>query len=238
MEGWNEKRKLNPQFNKYSKNYTNLVNDSIKEFDVGDHEYFTQYKILYLKQIFKNKLKEKNGKIKILDYGCGIGLLSEALMKNFPKARIDGFDISSEEISQIPLCLKEKGVFTSELSDLDNNYDYAIVCTVLHHVEKKERDYVMRNIWKKLKPGGEVIIIEHNLFNPLTKKSVENCRFDNAEMMLSKNEIRELVNRNRFNIVSSKYITFFPEKVSKLRALDKFLWWVPLGAQILVRGKK
>ena len=57
--------------------------------------------MIYLGKIIK-KYKVK----KILDYGCGIGTLSQFIHVTFPELVIHGFDISSKSIKDIPEELK------------------------------------------------------------------------------------------------------------------------------------
>ena len=63
---------------------------------------------------------------------------------------------------------------------------------MLHHVPKDKRELIIFDAWSRLKKGGHLIIIEHNLINPLTKKSVENCPLDKDAVFLSMKEAKEL----------------------------------------------
>ncbi len=96
---------------------------------------------------------------------------------------------------------------------------------------------MMKKIYSTMKQHGHLVVIEHNMINPLTRKSVAECPFDNDATMLSVNECKNLVNIN-FKNVHRKYITFFPKQLSFMRDLDSYIGWLPLGAQYMIVGEK
>lgn len=112
----------------------------------------------------------KNARIKsgdkILDLGCGTGLLS---LKCLQKARcsVTGVDYSKEMIGilkdkikklklkdRISLCLME----AASLKFKDNTFDRVVTTVVLHHL--KEKLPALRGVLRVLKPGGIFIIGE------------------------------------------------------------------------------
>jgi len=193
------------------------------------HDYFVDYKMYYLSSILKNAKK-------VLDYGCGIGLLSDAIKRKFPNLIVHGFDISSESIEYANKIKKEEIFFTDSLEALDDDYDVVLLVTVLHHVPIEERQNVIKNINKCLKTNGQLIVIEHNVINPLTRKSIDLCPLDKDAIMLKKKETKKLL--NNFNNVKGKYITFWPQKLCFMRCVDRFIGWIPLGAQYMCIGIK
>ena len=61
------------EFDALSYEYSDELEHEISSVLKGNpHEYFNQYKIFYLRKIFN--AQRKKSPIKILDYGCGIGL--------------------------------------------------------------------------------------------------------------------------------------------------------------------
>lgn len=73
--------------------------------------------------------------LKILDYGCGVGLFSKTIYDAFNNIIIHGFDVSSKSIDQVPEEIRTgRNFFTSNLAELDSDYDIALLITVLHHV--------------------------------------------------------------------------------------------------------
>lgn len=200
----------------------------------NSHRDFQRYKMQYLKETIP---QDYTGKI--LDYGCGVGTLTEVMQETFPQAILHGFDISSESIAHIPARLRHgQNRFTSRYEELDQDYAFAVASTVLHHVPLKERIEVVKKIYHLLCPGGLLFLIEHNMKNPLTRRSVNACPFDQGAVMLTLQESRNLLQQAGFREVHSRYITFFPLAFARLRFFDKFLGWLPLGAQYLIIGKR
>lgn len=114
-----------------------------------------------------------------------------------------------------------------------------MLITVLHHViPVSERPGVINNIYKRLKPGGKLIIIEHNMKNFLTRKIVNDSIVDREAIMLKSGECIDLLTHAGFRNINNKYIVFFPKQLGKLRFLDKFISWLPFGAQYLTIGEK
>lgn len=92
----------------------------------NDHGDFQAYKMLYLGKIIK-----KYNVRKLLDYGCGVGTLSQVIHTSFPNVTIHGYDISSKSIENVPMELKKyPNFFTSDYKMLDHDYDLVILSTV------------------------------------------------------------------------------------------------------------
>ncbi len=232
---------MKAEFDDIARQYETMMEKGmVLKGEGNNHAYFTAYKIYYLRQIIKEyKRKTKRDTIKMLDYGCGIGILSRAAAKAFPDISVHGFDISNESITYAKQLEHEKNTrFTDSLEDLDKDYDLCICCCVLHHVPAKSRDEVVANIYQRLKRGGMLLVIEHNMKNPLTRKSVYLCPFDQDAVMMTRNETANLLERNAFLKIEKRYITFFPEQFVKLQVLDKYLKWCMLGAQHMEIGYK
>ena len=225
-------------FDAYAENYVNGVDNELSAVLKGSsHEYFNRYKIFYIKKLFQ-KLSQP---LKILDYGCGVGLFSRTISDVIPNVTIYGFDVSSKSIEQVPseLRIKNHNRFTSNLDELDSDYNIALLVTVLHHVETYiERIEVMTNIYQRLSKGGICIIIEHNFKNPLTNRIVKNSPVDEEKFMLTPSECKRLLEKAGFLNIFSRYIVFFPKQLSFLRFIDQFIPWLPLGAQHLTYGYK
>ncbi|HEY6805340.1 MAG TPA: methyltransferase domain-containing protein [Pyrinomonadaceae bacterium] len=89
----------------------------------------------------------------VLDLGCGAGML--ALLKR-KKLTIVGVDLSTE----CAIAAKRNGyddAFTSTLTQLpfpDQSFDYVVSLDVLGHVPFEEKDTVLAEIRRVLRPGG------------------------------------------------------------------------------------
>lgn len=217
-------------FDKFAHDYKTILDDSLK-ISGEKGEYFSKYKANYI-----SRRIGVNFTGRILDYGCGIGLISEVLLKTFPKAQIDGFDISAASIEQIPSHLKTQGHFTSDINRLNQDYDLIVIANVLHHIEPVEREGVVARLKQLVKNNGRIIIFEHNPINPLTRKIVRESPLDTGVVLLPFGETLSYLKKAGFKNRKLNYIVFFPQVFSALRWSEPFLSWLPLGAQYAAIG--
>lgn len=100
--------------------------------------------------------------VRIIEVGCGEGLVTERLAKTFPNVDIVGIDISQSigrlfrsDCSRVTFKKKPIKDFVVESPSC---FDLAIICDVLHHVcIGIHRDF-LSDIKKILNPGGYIII--------------------------------------------------------------------------------
>ena len=90
----------------------------------------------------------------------------------------------------------------------------------------------------RLRPGGSLVVFEHNPLNPLTRRTVDTCPFDKNAILLPATETRKLIAARGLILVKRDYIVFFPRAFSALRPLEAALGWCPLGAQYAVIGTR
>jgi SAM-dependent methyltransferase len=220
------------QFDQFAGDYKHVLDQSIA-VSGEDSSYFSEYKARYLARILGADFSGK-----ILDFGCGVGLLSGFLRKHLRRSRLDGFDVSRESIARIDPSLTGQGVFTCAEDQLAHDYDLIVVANVMHHVLPQQRDQTVADLAARLVPGGKLAIIEHNPANPLTRRTVDRCPFDKDAVLLRPVETESLVRRAKLKLVRRDYIVFMPRILSRLRALEPSLSWLPLGAQYAVLGEK
>ena len=211
------------EFDVFAENYEDLVGGSIR-ITGESPEYFTQYKADYIAR----KMAPIGGKL--LDYGCGVGLLSLHLKSRFAATRVDGFDPSKESLQRVDPSLLSQGIFTSEIEELATGYDTIVLSNVLHHVKPAERRALVRRIQTRLAPGGRLVVFEHNPLNPLTRWAVSHCPFDEGVELLPAGKVRALCGTALQN-PRTDYIVFFPRRLAWLRPLEQFLGWCAAGAQ-------
>lgn len=212
------------EFDAFAATYEQSLDSSIgitgESFD-----YFAAYKAAYIARSVAPV-----GSARILDYGCGVGLLSRHLHELMPESQVDGFDPSKESILRIEPELQLHGIFTSEISLIDDEYDVIILANVLHHVRPENRRELIRSVTARLRTGGKLAIFEHNPLNPLTRRAVSQCVFDGDAVLLPQRETRDYFPAQEFR-VQRDYIVFFPHLLRWLRPLEPLLAWCPLGAQ-------
>jgi len=216
------------EFDTVAANYQELVDHNVRV--TGESlDYFAAYKAEYVAR----KVAPRAGG-KLLDYGCGVGLLSKHLKNRLGEMRIDGFDVSKDSIIRVDEGLHRQGTFSTDLNELGHDYDVIVLCNVLHHVKPADRREVIREAASRLADGGKLVIFEHNPINPLTRSAVSQCSFDEDAILLPSRETRAYFQRGELRLLCREYIVFFPRWLQWFRPLEPSLRWCPLGAQYVV----
>jgi 2-polyprenyl-3-methyl-5-hydroxy-6-metoxy-1,4-benzoquinol methylase len=218
------------EFDSFAANYQELVNDSIRVTGESS-DYFAAYKAAY---IARRVAPRSRGTL--LDYGCGVGLLSQHLKSRLAGIQIDGFDVSKDSLARIDGNLLRQGTFSTNLEDLAHDYDVLVLSNVLHHVKLDERQELIREAASRLAHDGKLIIFEHNPLNPLTRWAVSQCFFDEDAVLLPSREARGYCGHAGLRSMWRDYIVFFPRWLEWFRPLEPSLHWCPLGAQYVVVG--
>ena len=89
-----------------------------------------------------------------------------------------------------------------------------------------------------LAPGGRLFVFEHNPLNPVTRRAVAACDFDDDAVLLWPWQARRVLRSAGLRDVRLDYIVFFPRSLARLRPLEPRLAWLPLGAQVMVVGSR
>lgn len=218
------------EFDSYAGQYEELLAHSIK-ISGEKPEYFAAYKASYLSRLVPSDIG------RVLDYGCGIGMLSTQLKLQFPKAQVDGFDPSPGSLARVDSALRAQGSFQSMRDSLGSKYDLIVMANVLHHVRPADRQTLVSDVASRLAPQGKLVVFEHNPFNVLMQWAVAQCVFDEDAILLRRKESAHYFHCAGLK-ASSDYIVFFPRWLHRLRRLEPHLHWCPLGAQYVVVGTK
>lgn len=219
------------EFDRFSDRYEQILDQSVS-LSGEDSHYFAEYKAGYLA-----RLVGKNFAGKFLDFGCGVGLLGNYLMRYVPVATIHGYDISEASIERINDELKARGRFTHNFFDLDGDYDIIVIANVMHHIPPDERQETINKVRECLAPAGRLVVFEHNPANPLTRWVVERCAFDKDAILLTPRETEKYMLQTGLLPKRRDFIVFFPKILASLRSFEPLLAWCPLGAQYTVVGE-
>lgn len=215
------------KFDAYAEQYEILLARSV----AGSGEtpaYFADYKMACLERVVGAGFDQP-----VLDYGCGTGSLTRRLALRFRE--VHGFDPSSRCLEQARQLVPGGRFHRRPETIPDQYFGLAVLSGVLHHVRPAERPALMRLVARKLRPEqGRVVVFEHNPLNPLTRRAVASCPFDDDAVLLWPRALRRLLIKSGFQRVSSSFIVFFPRSLRWLRWLEPHLGWLPLGAQQMV----
>jgi SAM-dependent methyltransferase len=219
-------------FDQYADSYQQIHSDNVRVTGESS-EYFAQYKAQYIaRQVGRNF----SGRI--LDYGCGVGMISGFIQEVLPAATVDGYDISEASLDKIDPVLRARGIFTSDVAQIGDGYDLIVVANVMHHIRPEQRQETVEFLHERLVPGGRLMIVEHNPLNPLTQWAVANCAFDDDAILLPTAETAGYIRKSGLEVVRRDYIVFFPHALAWLRPMEPYLRWCLAGAQYAMIGRR
>ena len=93
----------------------------------------------------------------------------------------------------------------------------------------------MDSLFESLSPGGQLCVFEHNPYNPITRRIVSSCEFDEGVTLLKKSQLTKL-SRDSIHTrkIVSGYCLFFPSFLRRLSVFERMLRWIPMGGQYFV----
>ena len=201
-------------------------------------EYFSEYKITDLAELL-NRLKLPT--TKILDFGSGIGNSLPYFRKYFPGSEITCADVSARsiEIAQTRFPGQENYVLIDEGIPLPTaSHDAVFSACVFHHISHKEHLHWLAELGRITKPGGILAIYEHNPLNPLTVRAVNTCPLDVNALLIRGGTLCERALTSGWEDPRVDYKLFFPAILAAMRPMERYLEWLPLGAQYRMTARK
>lgn len=221
-------------FDSYRDNYEAEVQRSIS-FSGLKHDFFLQAKVDFLRSLFASHFVGKRPLL--LDVGCGVGRMHPLLMPI--TSHIVGCDVSLESLSRARTENQNCGYLPIEHGKLpmgDDAVEVSLATCVLHHVPPQEWPSFIGEMRRVTRPGGLVILIEHNPWNPGTRLAVARCPFDRDAVLASARRSRALLQSAALDAVQSAHILLFPTAAAPARRVEKLLAKFPLGAQYCAWG--
>lgn len=216
------------KFDQYASTYREAHRASVRLSGEGP-EYFAEHKLGCLQRA------GVPAAARVLDYGCGTGSLTRLLARQF--AVVAGYDPSRESLAVARAAAPQATFHEAEADVPSGAFDVAILSGVLHHVPPAERPAVLHAVVQKLAAGGRVFVFEHNPYNPVTRRAVRDCPFDDDAILLRPRELRRLLAAELCS-VQQDYVLFFPRPLAGLRRFEPLLRRCPLGAQTLTTGAR
>ena len=219
-------------FDDYTKNYNQLLNQKTRFF-ASSEEYFSEYKVDILRKQVALPVK------RLLEYGCGLGRNIPFLRKAFKEAEVTGSDIApvSLEIARQEnpgIKFIQEGMRSKDIGE----FDLIFVAGVFHHVPVHQRLAAAKTLFERLEPGGSLFVFEHNPYNPVTRRIVSTCAYDEDAVLLKLSELKELMQGAGFVVAKKSYCLFFPPRMSFFARSESFLSRLPLGGQYWIQLKR
>jgi 2-polyprenyl-3-methyl-5-hydroxy-6-metoxy-1,4-benzoquinol methylase len=223
------------EFDKFAENYHESLRKSLALTRTSD-KYQAEYKVRLLKnRLARGAAKTRSAtQLNVLDFGCGVGLSLPYLIEQFSESKIFATDVSEVSLDLVRAQFPQVTIADSRLNSAER-FDVIFMSTVLHHITGRARVEILENLRAKLKPQGCLVVIEHNTYNPLTRRIVSNCPMDVDAELISMRDIKKLLFRDcGFKLRETGYCSFFPEPLKALAKLDRILKKFPLGGQYFV----
>lgn len=156
--------------------------------------------------------------IDVLELGCGMGIMANMIAGKI-KTKFLGVDLCEPFIAaarknfSTPNLSFEVMDFNKAEDFLHRKFDYIIGNGILHHLYHN-LDSALVNIRKLLKPGGKMIFLEPNIYNPYVSLIFKNSYFrkkaalEPTEMAFSKKFITQKLQSAGYKNIKVEYKDF------------------------------
>lgn len=229
------------EFDAFASRYDVLLNECIAASG-EESKYFTEYKIKDLAQAWQCTAKSSAKSVPLLDFGAGIGASIPFLQKHFSNAQITCADVSRESLAFAERNHGDSAVYSlienNQLLLPDHAFDVVFAACVFHHILPHEQPMMLKELHRVLRPGGFLMIYEHNPYNPIVNRVVRACPFDKNAILIPSYVMKQRVAQAGFKGIRSRYRVFFPNPLKALRGIEAFLTWLPVGAQYYTIAEK
>ena len=146
-----------------------MVNDQVKEHFARQADSYEELMARlipgYQEQngVIRDLLPDAERDYKVLDLGCGNGVLSELVLEKLPGSFVVGFDLTVDMLKAFGKKLSEyKGRFKLEPGDfrkdpIGDGYDIILAGLSLHHLTLGEREGFYKTLFSSMNTGGLLI---------------------------------------------------------------------------------
>jgi ubiquinone/menaquinone biosynthesis C-methylase UbiE len=226
------------EFDKFAEAYRQIHRENIR-WSGEEPEFFAEYKVHETVRYLGGRLPTN---LRMLDFGAGTGVSVPHFRKYFPDCSVTCLDVSRKSLEVGREHYSDQADFVHfdghTIPFPEEHFDLAFSACVFHHIDHNEHLGLASELRRVLRPGGWLIIFEHNPFNPLTVRAVDTCLFDANAVLVRAKELKARVLTAGFTSAMQCYCMFFPRALWRLRPLERYLTWLPLGAQYYVAAQK
>jgi SAM-dependent methyltransferase len=228
---------MSDPFDEVAPVYDEAVQDSIS-FVGQDLETFTRRKVDVLLDLVRSSVGDPS-ELRVLDAGCGVGVTDALLAGSV--GELHGIDTAEAAIAvaaERNPSVRYSATDGSSFGHPDGSFDVTFAICVVHHVEPgSPRDAFFAELRRVTRPGGLVVVFEHNPYNPLTRLAVSRCDFDEGVELLGRRAVVRSLRSVGTDVVAARYVVFSPIERSWVPGVERRLGWLPLGAQHVVAGR-
>jgi len=219
-------------FDTVAPNYDVTVERSVPLFDT-EIEFFHRNKVHHLSRVARHA-NLNLATARVLDIGCGTGG-ADRLLRPMVGSLV-GTDVSAEMVARaksVNIDMHHE-LYDGETLPFDpESFDLSFAFNVLHHVPPPAWGRFAEQMLTVIRPGGLCVVIEHNSFNPVTRRSVRDCAFDADAVLVRPADLRRVFQGLGAELVARWYILFSPMGGYRLFRAEEKLSWLPRGGQYL-----
>jgi ubiquinone/menaquinone biosynthesis C-methylase UbiE len=144
-------------------------------------EFFSEYKVLDLARECHRGRVSKPGLV-ILDLGSGVGNSVPFVRRYLPESKLVCADVSAKSLCIGRKRFRDEALFVQfdglRLPLADDSVDIAFAACVFHHIPQQQHRTILGGFHRVVRNGGLAFIFERNPWNPLTRRAVDRCVFD------------------------------------------------------------
>jgi SAM-dependent methyltransferase len=120
-----------------------------------------------------------------------------------------------------------------------DTFDAAYAFCIYHHIPDADHVRHLSELRRVVKPGGEILVFEHNPYNPVTARIFARAPIDRGCHMIAPPALRGTFRSAGLQQIDQGYLLFVPEPLHPLLgSIEPALAWLPLGGQYFVSGRK
>src|SRR5258708_20338144 len=176
-------------------------------------------------------------RLRVLDIGCGLGLVGEELGGKVADLWATDMSEKSVEIAKTRAPATRFIHSAGETLPFDSgSFDAAFTICVIHHVPPAARAKFIAEMLRVLRPGGVAVIFSHNPLNPMTQFIVSRCEFDEDAILLRCRESEMLLVDGGATVAGRRYVGFSPIRHALGARMERSLGWLPARAPACVWG--
>jgi 2-polyprenyl-3-methyl-5-hydroxy-6-metoxy-1,4-benzoquinol methylase len=205
------------------KNQTSIIDD--RGYNQGFRESLSLLKRMERRADWTINEMDRGFDKRVLEIGCGTGYVSYYVARK-TNMQVVGSDLCKPFIEEarkkytLPNLVFEVLDFNMAQTSIHDKFDYIIGNGILHHLYYKLDD-VVSTFKKILNPGGKIIFMEPNIYNPYVAAIFKVEKFRNwsklepGEMAFSKRFILDKLKRAQFENIVIKYRDFLLPGIPK-----------------------
>jgi SAM-dependent methyltransferase len=230
---------MSSEFDQYSKDYRRSIAHPVRSLlESGGENEFLRAKAHWIDHW--STVTARPPVVRVLDYGCGTGLLTRYLHDLRPDWSYSGADPSPGMIdaaratapyADFSVLGVERAPFAGRVFDL------TLLSGVCHHMPWEDWERTFAQVRSALAPRGALLVFEHNPFNPLTQLVVRSTPIDRDARMRTASFVSRALERFGFQAEARRYLFFFPPRLRALQPVERWLAWLPLGSQYVVEAR-